>query len=438
MTTPAPPTTPTPAHHRLLIVTPTDLDVMWNNVEHGRIRFYADRGWEITVLHMRLNDSKRPLRMLADTLTWRTSERTANGVRCIAVDPFFNYCAGVRVQSDMRADSGASRRGIKRLLVRALSPLAVMRDVFWTPCYVGSALRKTTGRFDACIGVGPWASLVGRILRRLGRVRVLLYLDRDYDPGLMPNPLRRWYTGLVERRSIPRADAAVSVGYRLNALRRRQTGVETEVIPNGIVWGDYAAARAGAKSATRLGYVGNLTPYSGVEQAIRAMPIIRRAHPGASLRIIGAGLDAYNHHLRAVAAELELGESVEFLGSRPHKDLPDLLSGCAIGLSNSEPVPYRAYACPLKVMEYMACGMAVIATADTEAADILDHFGIGVACPFGAEPLAHAVIDLIGDPPRLAAMHANALARGSEVDWESLLAREMSLIERAMAKRAGD
>lgn len=431
--------TQTPAPRRMLIVTPTDFDVMWNNVEHARVRYYRDHGWEVTVLQMKLNSSSRPRDMIRDTLTWRTSERTIDGVRHLSVDPFFNYCAGMRVQADLQGESGAgSGRGrARRLLVRALSPLAVLRDVFWTPCYIGSALRRTRGRFDACISVGPWSALVGRALRRLGRVGVLLYLDRDYDPGLMPNPVRRWYTGVVERRCIPRADAAVSVGFRLQALRRRQTGVETCVIPNGVVWGDYAPAREGERLPSRLGYVGMLTPYSGIEEAIRAMAAIRARHADASLRVVGAGLEPYNAHLRALVRSLGLEGCVELLGSRPHADLPGLLSGCGIGLSNSRPIAYRAYACPLKVMEYMACGMAVIATRDTEAADIVERFGTGVACAFGPEPLGETVAALLDDPERVRRMQASALERGREVDWDALLARESALIEDAISRRAG-
>ena len=59
---------------------------------------------------------------------------------------------------------------------------------------------------------------------------------QDYEPGLMPDALRRGYTAWLERFLIRRADLLTSVGYRLAALRLRQTGRNAEVIPNGVDW----------------------------------------------------------------------------------------------------------------------------------------------------------------------------------------------------------
>lgn len=417
----------------LLMVTPTDYLEMWNNVEHGRVRHYAARGHRVTILHFKLNHSPRLADMVRDTVTCRVRRSERGGVHFVAVDPFFNYRAGIRLDSDarQRAGDGGGGSAMRHRLIRAAAPLAVLRDVFFSPCYLAAALRTAPRRFDVCMGIGPWGSLVGLWLRRLGRVGTLVYEDRDYDPGLMPDRLRQRYTAAVERCVMRRADLVVSVGQRLADRRRHEAGVTPIVVPNGIDYPLFAAAAARPRTpGRRLVYAGNLSPWSGVDLAIEAMPRILAALPDAHLMVIGSGLPAFEAHLRRRVSELGLGEAVSLVGSRPHEALPALLAGADVGLAASQPNAYRQYACPLKVMEYIASGLTVLTTRDTEAADIVERLGVGRAVPFDPTALAAAAVDVLRNPAALAATGRRALAQGPQMDWSHRLSREWEAIVR--------
>src|SRR5438105_1202125 len=227
---------PDSAGPTILIVTPTDYVEMWNNVEHARVRFYHRQGLPVTVVHLKLNRSSRLIDMIRDTISFRIRTRQEDGITYHAVDPFFNYCAGLRVHSDAQVKSDRRRFSLRHVLIRALAPLAVLRDLFFTPCYIIATLWKTRGRFDACLGIGPWGSLVGLALRMLGKTRIVIYEDRDFEPGLMPDRLRQWYTGVAERWVQRRADLVISASNRLGVLRRAQShgAVDPVVISNGI------------------------------------------------------------------------------------------------------------------------------------------------------------------------------------------------------------
>ena len=97
-------------------------------------------------------------------------------------------------------------------------------------------------------------------------------------------------------------------------------------------------------------------------------------------------------------------------------------------MANSLPVPYRQYAYPLKVIEYMAAGLPVIATQETEAAEILQRSQCGIAVPYEPEGLAHAVIALLTDTALYETCRANAVRESADMTWERLLDRELSLI----------
>jgi glycosyltransferase involved in cell wall biosynthesis len=173
-----------------------------------------------------------------------------------------------------------------------------------------------------------------------------------------------------------------------------------------------------------------------VEHAIAAMPSIVRERPDATLRIVGGGLRAYVESLEQRVRELGLEDRVEFLGERPREELGDLLADADIGLASSEPVAFRRYACPIKIMEYMAGGLPVIATEGTEAGDLVKRLECGLAIPYRSEALAEAVLSLLREPERYRALREGGLRNGRRMTWTSLLNKEVSLIVPKLA-RAG-
>ena len=412
----------------ILMITPTDYARMWNNVEHGRVRVYDRMGHSVTVLHLTLNRSSRLWDLLRDTCTWRVTPREEGPVRFIAVDPFFNYCAGLRVQAEYRSRARRHGVSVRDLLIKALSPLTVLRDLFFIPCFVGAALWKLPGTYDVCLGIGPWGSIVGWFLKLRGKVRLLVYEDRDFERALAPGRLRSCYTQWIERFCLKRASQVISVGHRLAAIRRQETGRPVEVIPNGVDWNRFASARDARSGNRTLVHVGNLVAWSGLELTLEAMPDILRECPDARLMIIGGGLPAYEAYLRQLVHRLGLMQAVEFCGSIPNDRLPELLARASVGLSNSRPDTVRTYACPLKVMEYMAAGLPVITTKNSEAADIVERCGIGLAVPYEAAALAQAAAGLLQDDAHYDRLRGNAIRKGREFDWQRLLEKELTLI----------
>ena len=71
------------------------------------------------------------------------------------------------------------------------APLAALRDLFFVPCAALAVARHAPRPIDLCLGFGPWGALTGLLLRSLGRVRRVVYQDRDYEPGLLDDRFRR-------------------------------------------------------------------------------------------------------------------------------------------------------------------------------------------------------------------------------------------------------
>lgn len=412
--------------NRVLIITMTDYDAYSN--DHDRLKYYVPDGGRAALLYKTMNHSARLWDMLCDSVTLRVAQRRTGDIDLVAVDPLFNYRAGIRSNREAGAAAG-SGRGIVMALVRLLSPLAVLRDVFLLPSLIYAAWSLDRQHRPLCIGIGPWGTLTGLMLRKFGLVAFVVYRDRDYEPGLMADRLRRWYTERTERFALKRADVVISQGRLLAELRHRQTGRQVHNIRTGVDWDRFAQADGRDPGSKTLAYVGNLVPWSGVGMAIEALPTVLASVPNARLLVIGTGLPAYERRLKDRVAELALDDSVTFVGRRAPGAIPQLLAQARVGLANSEPVDFRKYACPLKVLEYMASGLPVIATTATEAEAVVEDYQCGVAVPYAVASLAQAAIRLLSDDDLCERLGVNGRQASRNMTWEKQVSQEMRIIK---------
>jgi glycosyltransferase involved in cell wall biosynthesis len=181
------------------------------------------------------------------------------------------------------------------------------------------------------------------------------------------------------------------------------------VVPNGIDVDEHErVARAtdradvrrklGLRSSFLVGTVGEISPVKGQEDFVRAARIIADdCTRDVEFLIIGedASRDArHRRKLEALIAELGLGERVRLLGRR--SDVAQLLSCLDVFVSASHTEAFG-----LAIVEAMACGAAVVATATEGAREIISDHTDGIIVPIGdARALASATKTLIEDEGR--------------------------------------
>jgi glycosyltransferase involved in cell wall biosynthesis len=181
----------------------------------------------------------------------------------------------------------------------------------------------------------------------------------------------------------------VSSPLREYALRRGARSVE--VTPNAVRDENLAIPlRPGDRPPTAV-FAGALRPWHGIETIADAWQLLGAAAPRLVVLGDGPGRDL----LAAVGAEL--------VGTVRHEQVPRLLGRCAIGLA-----PYSRdapdYFSPLKVFEYLAAGLAVVAGDLSGITDVLGPES-AVLIPRGdPAALAQAVAELARDTERREAL----------------------------------
>jgi glycosyltransferase involved in cell wall biosynthesis len=166
------------------------------------------------------------------------------------------------------------------------------------------------------------------------------------------------------------------------------------------------------RDAVVLGLVGQITPWKGQEEAVRALARVRCTHASALLLIVGETKfvasatrhdnRAYFRRLQEIVADLRLGDAVRFLGER--EDVPQILRACDVALVPSWEEPFGRV-----VVEAMAMGVPVVATAIGGPAEIIRDGIDGVlVAPHQPSALASAITELLDDPVRRCAIGGEA------------------------------
>jgi glycogen synthase len=203
-------------------------------------------------------------------------------------------------------------------------------------------------------------------------------------------------------------------------------------IPNGTDPAPVDHDRAAAMRAQYGGegplllFAGRLVYEKGLQDVLRAMPRLRRRHPG--LRLLVAGEGPQGDDLRAQAKALRLGRSVQWLGFVEPDRLAALTAAADCALVPSIYEPFGMVA-----LEAAAAGTPLVVADTGGLREFVRHGATGLRFASGdVAGLADAVSLLLRDEVlgrRLARAGRTALA---EYTWPAIAARTVTEYRRAV------
>lgn len=269
----------------------------------------------------------------------------------------------------------------------------------------------------------PLACKYGLLSAILARVPVIvatlqLFVDLPYDRStrLQQRLIAR---GIGRYIAVSRESAA-----RLRDAFRLPAG-KIEVIHNAVPTRPFARAADPELHATQgrggppvVLTVARLDAQKGLPYLLEAATLV----PEAAFVIAGDGPE--RARLEALARDLGLGDRLVFLGRRG--DIPALLASCDLFV-----LPSLYEGLPLAVLEAMAAGKPVVATAIGGTDEAVAHGETGWLVPPGdPAALAGAIRALLADPPlaRRLAKAGNARLR-REFSAETMVARVEALYD---------
>jgi glycosyltransferase involved in cell wall biosynthesis len=218
--------------------------------------------------------------------------------------------------------------------------------------------------------------------------------------GALSNPQAIALAGRLERFAY-RHSAAITVptaGIRTTLLERGLPPEKVVHFPNAVDVERFAALPPAQEPFQRVIYCGTVGLAQGVGTLIDAVTELKGGGIDLEFLIVGDG--AEREELAARAHERGL-DNVRFTGRVPRDRVPELLGGAQIAVLSLRDLPLFEDALPSKLLEYMAAGRPVVASAAGDVARLLERSQGGLASrPGDAAALARAIRELAADPAR--------------------------------------
>ncbi len=116
-----------------------------------------------------------------------------------------------------------------------------------------------------------------------------------------------------------------------------------------------------------IGFVGILRSWHGIDMLLEAFNLVIKEHGKCKLLLVGDG--PIRHDIEHMALDLGIGEKVIITGRVSHDQIGEYVSLFDIAVSPKA----TFYASPMKILEYMAQGKAVVAPNMLNIKDIIAH-----------------------------------------------------------------
>ncbi len=261
-----------------------------------------------------------------------------------------------------------------------------------------SATRKLDQKFDVFVGIALFSTLLGLILKKLGRVDKVVYYCLDYYFGT--TWFDRGFCYLLRKldaRVVKLADRVWDISPRIRDGRLKSEGVPVEsydrlVVPLGYTEGFERCLPLKERERWTLGFVGTLTENQGLDLVIDSLPALKQHMPDLKIRLIGHGPD--RERLVQRVAKAGLDDCVLFHGFvEKDEEVNDILSRCRIGIATwtGGAGDNSVYADPGKPKLYALLGLPILITQVPQISKLIEETGAGEAIPYDKEAFTVAV-----------------------------------------------
>lgn len=290
----------------------------------------------------------------------------------------------------------------------------------------------------------PSSLFVSAVLKILKRKK-LIYDAHEHYPSLIAEntlfpdfirPLVRFLAEIEERLLVRFADIVITVDKILAAKYREyhDNVVKLSNYPKLTLfgenrWSDDLESRYG-KSKVLL-YAGGLTKDRGTLESIQALQEIIKNAPEAKLAFLGefmGGSGEYKEEVHAYIKKTNLERYVDFLGYVPHEKVVEYMNIAKVGTVFHQPLPRYISGVSIKLFEYMACGLPVVASNFPGLRKVVKEANCGILVdPTNIDEIAKAITYLLEHSEEAKRMGENGRRAVEEkYNWERM---EVKLLE---------
>ena len=188
------------------------------------------------------------------------------------------------------------------------------------------------------------------------------------------------------------------------------------IIPNGVDLSLFDISKQ--KNPKKIVFAGAMYYHRGLDILLEAIPIILKNIPDAKFILLGSGTEL--EKLKKIVSDNNLEKSVEFKGWIERDKIPENISDASIGIGPLRLTDVTSRALPIKVLEYMAVSLPIIAKKGTLPEDVLVNEQNGYYID-GVKDLAEKIILLLNEPKKVQNMGNESLDMVQKFSWNNVV-----------------
>ena len=187
------------------------------------------------------------------------------------------------------------------------------------------------------------------------------------------------------------------------------------IMPNGV---DLSFFTTKNLRERKIVFSGVMYYHRGLDVLLDAVPKIIKSLPDTMVTLLGEGPEM--QRLQAIVSEKNIAKNVEFKGWLDRTEIPNHLFSASIGIGPLQLTSTTSKSIPVKVLEYMASSLPIIAKTGSLSDDILKNGENGYFVD-DANDLAEKVIRLLQEPALAEQMGNTSRQMVEKFSWKNIL-----------------
>jgi glycosyltransferase involved in cell wall biosynthesis len=355
----------------------------------------------------------------------------------------------------LRAEGAAKRETIAGVTVRRL-PLSrrrggLLRYLFEYAAFAllcAFELSRRPRRYDVVhVHNMPdalvWAALLPRLCGRpvildvhdlMPEVWASKFQTSTSHPAIWPLRVQEWLSHRFASAVVFATEKFRSVAVRRGTVRSERSiavmnAADTRVFDRG----RHPWRGPEDPAAFELLYLGTISHRHGVDQCVRVLPLLRERIPGARLAVhakLSDGEGRPMQELQELARSLGVADRVDFRPPVPLDQVPAVMSRASVGVFTPHVDVHIDMALSLKVPEFVAMGVPVVAVATSIMRELFADSEVMLFPDGDLAAFADCLCRIHGDPRAARQMAARADRFTLQHGWEREFARYEDLLAR--------
>ena len=188
------------------------------------------------------------------------------------------------------------------------------------------------------------------------------------------------------------------------------------IVPNGVDLSMFNITKK--KNSKKVVFAGAMYYHRGLDVLLETIPLVIEKIPDAKFVLLGSGTEM--DKLKEIVSKNKLDNSVEFKGWIEREKIPENIADASIGIGPLRLTEVTSRALPIKVLEYMAVSLPLIAQKGTLPNDVLENEKNGFFIENHIE-LAEKIILLLNEPKKVENMGAHSLKLVQKFSWDQVV-----------------